>query len=78
MPRVTKFEPRPTDKQSVQKTEGVCGYHSFAVNGKTWLQLDTYGSTERKFPGKTSQTIQLDESAARALYGVLRGVFGPL
>lgn len=44
-----------------------CGYRIFTVEGQTLLQLDTYGSTERKDRGSISQSVQLDEEAAETL-----------
>ena len=40
------------------------------------LQIDTFGSADRQLQGKQSQTIQLDEKAARQLFGILRESFG--
>jgi hypothetical protein len=42
------------------------------------LQLDTYGSAERAYVGKVSQSIQLDERGADALVEVLFAVFPTL
>lgn len=36
-----------------------------------YFQLNTYGSEERKVKGVTSQSIQLDEKAARKLIDIL-------
>jgi hypothetical protein len=52
-----------------------CGYSVFHADGRKYVQLDTYGSADRQIPGKTSQTIQLDEFSAAALVEVLRQVF---
>jgi hypothetical protein len=43
--------------------------------GETLLQIDTYGSDQRKLQGKSSQTIQLDRAGAEALGGLLRQAF---
>lgn len=51
--------------------EVTCGYSLFVRNGATYLQLDTYGSAERKLLGKTSQSIQFDEDSARRLRELL-------
>ena len=40
------------------------------------LQIDTFGSANRQMQGKQSQTIQMDERAARQLFGILRDSFG--
>jgi hypothetical protein len=52
-----------------------CGYTKFEAGGRTYLQLDTYGSSNRQIPGKVSQSIQLDEAGAAALLDVLRRTF---
>jgi hypothetical protein len=39
------------------------------------LQLDTLGSKDRKITGKVSQSIQLDEDAARQLLGFIARAF---
>jgi len=42
------------------------------TNGQRYFQLDTYGSTEREFPEKISQSIQLDKETAKYLIQLLR------
>lgn len=44
-------------------------------NGEAVVQVDTYGSSERKDVGTTNQSIQLDEAMAGELVEVLRKVF---
>lgn len=55
-----------------------CGYATFVHQGTRYLQLDTYGSGERLFPGKVSQSIQLDENGARRLKELLTRTFGDI
>jgi hypothetical protein len=52
-----------------------CEFAIFVRNDETYLQLDTGGSSERKFPGKTSQTIQLDHDSALKLITLLEQTF---
>lgn len=61
----------------VQRLHGpvTCGYRAFTVNGQRILQLDTYGSSERKIPDKISQSIQLDADAARQLLKIIEDSF---
>lgn len=47
----------------------------FEMDGKKYLQMDTYGRNGRKYEGKTSQSIQLDEESARALADLIRKNF---
>jgi hypothetical protein len=44
-------------------------------NGKTYVQIETYGSPSRQFPGKVSQSIQFDEHAAAQLKRVIEEAF---
>jgi hypothetical protein len=39
------------------------------------LQLDTFGSKDRKLVGKKSQTMQFDADAARQLLTIIRRAF---
>jgi hypothetical protein len=43
--------------------------------GKSYLQLDTYGRPDRRFPEKVSQSIQFDEASGRQLKELLERVF---
>jgi hypothetical protein len=48
-----------------------CGWTTFEHNGATYLQLDTYGSSDRQIPGKVSQSIQLDATSAAELREII-------
>jgi hypothetical protein len=64
------------EKETNRVHESVeCGWTRFEQDGRVYLQLDTYGSSGRKIPGKVSQSIQLDEGAARELDGIIRQTF---
>jgi hypothetical protein len=39
------------------------------------VQIDTYGSEDRKIPGKQSQTLQLGKEAAFELYKILKETY---
>jgi len=70
MALIEDFEARQIEPRRVH--DGiVCGYAATAVNGRRILQLETYGSADRKIPGKVSQSIQLDEAAARKLKRII-------
>ena len=71
------FIPINKDRQRVHDIVE-CGYSLFSRDGQTYLQLDTYGSQERAIPGKTSQSLQLDRSAARQLKNLLEASFPEL
>jgi hypothetical protein len=50
-------------------------YNIVHKNGQKFLQINTYGSTERKVKGVTSQTMQFDEEAVRELKKILENEF---
>jgi hypothetical protein len=61
-----------------QKVHGPTRCHAStfqADDGKTLLQLDTYGSEDREFTDKVSQSIQFDETAAAQLLALIRNTF---
>jgi hypothetical protein len=51
-----------------------CTYTVFQLDGKKYLQLDTYGSQKREYVGKKSQSLQFDEDSLRDLSQIIRGV----
>jgi hypothetical protein len=50
-------------------------YTIFERDGRILLQIDSYGRNDRQIPGKKSQSIQLDEVGASALYSILKREF---
>ena len=48
-----------------------CTYTTFERNGIKYLQIDTYGSINREFPGKKSQSIQFDERSMGQLQTII-------
>jgi hypothetical protein len=51
-------------------------YQTFEIPGdRKYIQIDTYGSKNRKFPGKISQSLQFDEKSAREFFEILRKEF---
>jgi hypothetical protein len=46
-----------------------------ASDGRKVLQIDTYGSEHRKFPGKVSQSIRFSPEALKQLSRILREHF---
>ncbi|GAA0337628.1 hypothetical protein GCM10008967_29860 [Bacillus carboniphilus] len=47
-------------------------YNVVIKNGKKYVQLNTYGSRERKQKGEVSQTIQLSEEAINKLQEIIK------
>ena len=71
MALVTEFEELGAGNRGRVHGEVACTYATFEIEGRRYLQLDTYGSSDRAFPGKISQSIQVDREGARALKRVL-------
>ena len=44
------------------------------AEGRSYLQIDTYGSATRKMPGKKSQSLQFGPDALAQLRTILEGV----
>lgn len=74
MALISRFEERPIVPSRVHD-EVTCGFATAQLGGRTILQLETYGSRSRKIPGKVSQSIQIDERAARELKRILERSF---
>ena len=62
--------------RSLQPTQVECRYMVKEINGRMFLQLNSYGSDQRQIPDKLSQTLQFDEASARELWEVLGRNFG--
>lgn len=50
-------------------------YTAFELDGKKYVQFDTYGRIGRENPEKISQSFQLDEESARYLVKLLISEF---
>lgn len=48
-----------------------CTYTAFENMGKKYVQLDTYGRTEREMPEKISQSLQFNKESAKFLVDLL-------
>ena len=74
MALIASFEEISAERQTLHKPVH-CGWRGFTLNQIPLLQLDTYGSSERKLLGKVSQSIQLDEEGARELIKIIESAF---
>ena len=52
-----------------------CSCTIFEVDGRRYLQLDTFGSPHRKLKNKVSQALQFDREGARRLRMLLDKAF---
>lgn len=50
-------------------------YSSFDSYGRQYVQIDTYGRSDREQPRKISQSIQLDKETASYLVDLLKREF---
>ena len=72
---VRRLEQISLDKDSPH-TEVECTYSIVTDNqGHRYLQIDTYGSTTRKIPGKKSQSIRFAPDAIEQLKTLLQQNF---
>ena len=62
-------------KIATHPTQVICSFSVVEFGGKRLMQLDTHGSDDREFPGKLSQTLQLDEQGAADLVAILKRSF---
>ncbi|MEU7380096.1 hypothetical protein AB0A91_08810 [Streptomyces sp. NPDC042207] len=77
MALIKEFQSVSSDSQRLHGPV-TCGHRAFNVDGQRILQLDTYGSTERKILDKISQSIQLDATSARELLKIIEDAFPDL
>ena len=71
---VRKLERVDLERDS-KHTEVDCTYSIVETDGKKYLQIDTYGSSSRKIPGKKSQSIRFSPEALKQLKTILRDRF---
>ena len=74
MARISDFQEVASGDDRVH-SDVLCGYKVFSASGSRMIQLDTYGSNEREFTGKVSQSIQFDRSAAERLLVIIESAF---
>lgn len=75
MALIRKFNNKRMDRNSIHD-EIEASYTVFERDGRSFLQIDSYGRADREIPGKKSQTIQLDEQGATQLLSILKEAFG--
>lgn len=68
---ITKIQELHKDRNTVHD-KVYTTYSTFDSYGNHYLQIDTYGRSEREQPGKISQSIQLDEQSAKYLFDLLK------
>ena len=64
------------DKQRNSVHEEVVGtYTTFESDGEKYLQIDTYGKSEREMPEKISQSFQFNLESAKYIVNLLNKEF---
>jgi hypothetical protein len=73
---ITSFE-RKAGSGKLHPTQLVGVVKVFELDaGKAIVQIDTYGSDERKIPNKQSQTFQFGKESAHQLFTILKETYG--
>ena len=71
---ITTIEKLHKDRNTVHE-KVYTTYSTFDNYGKHYVQIDTYGRSDREQPGKISQSIQLDENSAKFLFDLLKSEY---
>lgn len=74
MALISRFMPKRMDRNSIHDPIEAT-YTIFENDGRSFLQIDSYGRTTRELPGKKSQSIQLDKNGAEELMQILKSAF---
>jgi hypothetical protein len=77
MALIASIEENSKGRQAIHKPTR-CLFTIVELEGRRLLQLDTYGSDERQFPNKVSQSLQSDESTAKQLMELIQATFPSL
>ena len=68
---------RPESFKRIEKNRNIihepvhATYTVFEMDGKKYIQFDTYGRIDRENPEKISQSIQMDEETAKWIVALL-------
>jgi len=66
----TLQESDPVIRRNPSETE--CSFRTGVVGGELLIQLESYGSSTRKFKNQPSQTLQFDRDTAEQLIELLQ------
>jgi len=78
MALISQFEQITKDRPQAHKPTRASYFSFIGPHQKRLFVLETYGSEDREFPEKVSQSIQLDEEGAAHLITILREEFPDL
>jgi hypothetical protein len=74
MALIKSFSEKKPDRDS-KHTEAEATWYVGGVGDGRFLQIDTYGSSDRMIAGKVSQSIRLDSRGARQLRALIDRAF---
>jgi hypothetical protein len=74
MAMIGRFIERSIERNSIHD-EIEAQYAIFERDGRSFLQIDTYGRASRAMPEKKSQSIQLDRRSGLELLKILKRAF---
>lgn len=71
---INKIEKLTKDRNTIHD-KVYTTYSSFDSYGTHYVQIDTYGRSDRELPGKISQSIQFDKETAAYMVNLLKREF---
>lgn len=71
---INKIEKLTKDRNTIHD-KVYTTYSSFDSYGTHYVQIDTYGRSDRELPGKISQSIQFDKETAAYIVNLLKREF---
>lgn len=71
---IKTIEKLPKERNTVHE-KVYATYSTFDSYGEHYVQLDTYGRSDREQPGKISQSIQFDRETATYVVALLKREF---
>jgi len=71
---INKIEKLTKDRNTIHD-KVYTTYSSFDSYGAHYVQIDTYGRSDRELPGKISQSIQFDKETAAYIVNLLKREF---
>ena len=71
---INKIEKLSKDRNTIHE-KVYTTYSSFDSDGSHYVQIDTYGRSDREIPGKISQSLQFDKETASYMVALLKDEF---
>ena len=74
MARIDQLDERRIEHPKAHASVAATYFTFTDEKGERFLQIDTYGATDREIPGKVSQSLQFGPEGLRALREILDGL----